>query len=238
MPTQLRSHLSAKRRLTRSNKWRPTVDRCDSPRVCSQRPPVTSKMLPVTYDASGERSQRMALAISSARPARPSDGAFRCGIVHVFGGASETRRGGRNVDDGAAAAPVQIGHAPNRFARARERADHVRGKDPYDSLGAHGFELHLRFENARVVDQRRQWTELAIDALEQAQNRRLGGDVPAHEDGLAALPANLSDDVRRGGFVLPIVDANGVAASRSEERRCCADAATASGDDEDLLHCS
>src|SRR5262249_16333349 len=63
------------------------------------------------------------------------DGALGCRVLHELAGAAETRGGGRDIDDGAAASATSCGHAPDRFARRREGAGHIDGEHAAHVLG-------------------------------------------------------------------------------------------------------
>ena len=63
--------------------------------------------------------------------------------------------------------PWLRGHAAHGLARAQERAHHVGREHPADARGVHLLHAHLRLENARVVDERRNGTELAIAGRKQ-----------------------------------------------------------------------
>ena len=58
-------------------------------------------------------------------------------------------------------------HPPDCFTRTQESADDVDGEDARQPLGSHRVDSHLRLEDARVVDERRQRSELSIRFGEQ-----------------------------------------------------------------------
>src|SRR4029453_654010 len=162
-------------------------------------------------------------------------GALRGGIVDVLAGGSEPRSAGRSVDDGSAGPATFRRHAAHRFAGADERADDVGRKDSLDALRVHRFHSHLRLDDADIVHQRRQRSELAVARLEQPQHIGLDRHVGRHSQPSPSLSFDTLDDTLSGVAILPIVDAHGVTAFRSQSCGGRADAPATAGYEQDVV---
>src|SRR5205823_5560319 len=108
-----------------------------------------------------------------------------------------------------------------------------RRKDPREPRRVELLDPRLCFEDARVVDERRDWAELRIDSLEEAHDVRLGRHVGLYGDGASATRYDVGDDGIRGRAIGAVVHANGVAALRGEARGGGTDTAAAAGHEHD-----
>ncbi len=89
------------------------------------------------------------------------DGGLRRGVVDVFARRAVLGRGRRDVDDVAAAAAVPRRHAPDRLGGAQEAADDVDRHHPLQAWFVDLVDARLAVDDPGVVDQHRQWAELA-----------------------------------------------------------------------------
>ena len=172
--------------------------------------------------------------------AREADGehverAFRRRVVHVLARRAEHCRARRHVDDRAACAAVRGRHPLHGFARANERAGHVSREDSRQACRVDLLDACLGLEDAGVVDERAQRTEVAIDGGEQALDVPLGRHVGLNGDGARPGAPDVANDGFRGVAVAPVVHADGVSAPGRETRRLGADPAASAGDEEGFV---
>jgi hypothetical protein len=130
---------------------------------------------------------------------------------------------------------VACGQTPHSLACAQERADDVGRENPLQPRGIHRIDPHLSFENAGVVDERRQGPEL-VRGLEQTQHVRLIRHVGLRRDGSRSSRLDRPDDFVRGIAVLPVIHADRVSSGTREPRRRCAYATAAARDHDDPIH--
>ena len=130
--------------------------------------------------------------------------------------------------------PSRVDHAARRLLRGDERAGRVDGEDALQALGRDIHELGGLLDDAGIVEEGIEPAELGIRGLEEAGDVLGLGDVGLDGDRLAAGLADVGDDGLRSRLVGGVVDDDVLAALRREPRGGRADAAAATGDEEDL----
>src|SRR6185503_15792436 len=161
------------------------------------------------------------------------DRAFRRRVVHVVARAAELCRHRGHVDDGAALAAVLRRHALHRLARAQEAASDVDREHALDALGGQVLDARAAVDDAGVVHQHVEVTQLVVDGLEQAHYVGFDRHVALDRD---RVVTELLGQLVRRALIRPIVHAYAVAAFCRQPRGGGADAAAAAGDEHDGAH--
>src|ERR1035437_2822008 len=119
------------------------------------------------------------------------DGTLAGGVVHIVTGATQTRGGAGDVDDGAASTAVARAHAFDRFPGAQETAQHVDVEHALESCHAHLIDTLCHVHHTGVVDQCAESPQPGVDGFEHRHHFRRHRHVRLQRDGIAAARANL-----------------------------------------------
>ena len=164
------------------------------------------------------------------------DAALGGGVPDVLARAADGRRARRQVDDRAAGAAALGRHAPHRRPGAVERAQQVDLDHPAQGLARGVLQAAGQAGRAGVVDQGGDRAERLLAGLEQGLDLVLARHVALHRERPAAGPGDRLHHVPGGAGVGLVVDADGIAPRRGQDRRGRADAAACAGHHQDSGH--